>query len=320
MLTVRPSTTVLLPALTAYLFWCLWRGGGKGYRRRLAEALKQCIPFLIPVAAGLLVVAGVNYARFGDFSVRGGYARLIPLTTPLLIGLYGNLFSVGQSIFLFSPLLVLAPVYFGGFARRYRAEAVAIGAMAASSLLLCSRANPWHGQWYFGPRLLVHLVPLLLLPLGYWLQRARRTALLAVAPLALAGLLVQAMHIAVNTSYVYYHEGYLSFKPELGYLFLPQYSQLLAHWRALWAWDGRVDMWLVTVARESGARSLLPIAALLTGILLGCAWRVRVHLRRADAAWAARVPPTFAYAASAGLPVLAGVWLLTIAGLLMDHL
>ena len=88
----------------------------------------------------------------------GSYGRLVPLNNPLLVGLYGFLFSVGDSIFLFTPLLILAPRYFAGFSRRYRAETITIAAIALVSLLFYSKAYLWHGQWSFGPRYLAHVL------------------------------------------------------------------------------------------------------------------------------------------------------------------
>lgn len=320
MLLVRINTAVLLPALTAYVFWNSWKRLPSGRAtRRLAAAVRQCVPFLLPVIAGILLVAAVNDWKFGELSLRGAYARTIPFSTPLLVGLYGNLFSVGQSIFLFSPALVLAPIYFRPFARLHRAEAAVILAMAASSLLLCSKIYLWHGQWSFGPRYLVHLVPLLLLPLGKWLEEAPRRTWLAVAPLALAGILIQTLHIAVNTSYVFNHEGY-TYAPPFGFLFIPDICQVAAHWRALCAWDYRVDPWLVTVARQQGVSHLVPIAVVLVWLLLWCVRQVRVHLGPAEAAYAADIPPAFASLAPAGLGALALIWLVTGAGLLIDHL
>ncbi len=269
MLLVRVNTLALLPALTLYLAF-------QGRRRRsdaadrLRQMARECLPFLLPVGLAMLAMGGVNAWKFGAFGLRGAYAKSIPFNTPLLVGLYGNLFSVGASIFLFSPILWLAPVYFRPFARRRPAEAAAILGMAAGSLLLYSKVYLWHGQWAFGPRYLVHLVPLLLLPLGAWLQESAR-ARVAAAPLVAAGLLVMALHVGVNVSYVYYHEGYIQ-SPAYEYLWIPEKCQLLAHWRALAAWDNRVDLWLVDTWRSRGGVAALPI---LTCLLWAIAWCIR---------------------------------------------
>jgi len=319
MMLVRVSTLTVLPALVLYLAWNIWKRTPPDPAMRIREGIRQFAPFAIPAAAGILAMAVVNYAKFGAFSVAGSYSRLVPLNNPLLVGLYGYLFSVGASIFLFTPLLILAPQYFAGFRRRYRAETIAIAAMALASLLFYSKAYLWHGQWAFGPRYLVHLVPLLLLPLGCWLQNLSRAMWVAVALLALAGLWVQILHIAVSVSYVYGYEHYADFQPPFGYLFIPDFSQVPAHWRALQAWDQRVDFWLLNVFRLSGWGGLLDVAAPLLVLLCGSAWRLTGALREAEAAFSfssGAMAPSFATDTPYALRTAALVWLAAIVWIL----
>lgn len=282
MLLVRINTAVLLPSLTGYLLFHTGRRLPEGaFRDRLLLLLRRCLPFFLPIGVALLIAAAVSEWKFGVFDIRGAYARTLGFTTPLLLGLYGNLFSVGESIFLFSPILILSPVYFRGFARRYPSETAAILCMALSSLLLYSKIDLWHGQMCFGPRYLVHLVPFLLLPLGLWLRAAPKRVWIAVGAMAGAGAVVEILHVFVNIGYVWHHEGYQYSEP-FPFLFLPSQSQLLAHWRALLAWDNRVDTWLVNTARLSGAHATVPIAICLAWFLAWCLRQVVRYSREAQ--------------------------------------
>jgi len=123
----------------------------------------------------------------------------------------------------------------------------------------------------------------LLLAPGVWLQEMRLAAWLAAGPLALPGGLVQALHVAGNVSYVYFRQGYNNFAPPFGFLFIPQFPQIPAHWDAVLAWDYRVDPWLVVVARNVGLDRAMTI-----GLLLGLiAWSLRQlpgNLRDAESA------------------------------------
>jgi hypothetical protein len=278
MLFVRVQTAMLLPVLAAYLFWRLWnrQHHDSPPNRRAVQVLIQSAPFLIPAAAGLVAAALVNDAKFGALSIRGSYTTLNPFTGSLLGHLYAYLFSPGESIFVFSPLLILAPWYFRGFARRYRAEALLIAASLAISLVVYGKLQFWHGQWCFGPRFFMHLVPLMLLPLGIWLQEIRRPAWVAVIALAAAGAFVEILHIGVNVSYVFHHEGYASLVPPFGFLYIPEISQIPAHLRAILAWDYRVDPWLVEVARYVGIDRALMIGLLFLWLVV---WRGRKLLR-----------------------------------------
>jgi hypothetical protein len=73
-------------------------------------------------------------------------------------------------------------------------------------------------------------------------------------------LWVQLLHITVNFWYVLLHERLFEFQPPNGYLFIARHSQILAHGRALLAGDGRVDFWLLNVARDFGAETAGGIA------------------------------------------------------------
>jgi hypothetical protein len=267
MILIRPASVVLVPALLGYLIW--------KRRDRVAH-------FLAPVTAAVALTIIVNYIKWGHFTFSGGYPGMEIFKTPLLVGLYGFFFSPGGSVFLFSPLLLAAPWYFRPFARIYRKETVAILAISASYLLFYSKVNMWHGQWCFGPRYLMPLVPLLLLPLGGWLEHAAPRTRLGIVPLVLFGLWIELLHVAVNMSYVFYREGYWELIPPYAYVFLPDISQIAMHWRAILAWDDRVDMWALNISRlVSPERCRLVLLPMLAAMIF-CARRVWRELKRFD--------------------------------------
>ena len=285
---VRASGVVLMPALTLYLFWCAYRRA-----KSMEQAIAACLPFVIPVLAAIFITMAVNDAKWGQPSFSGNYGAFNSFTNSWLVSIYGYLFSPGQSIFLFSPILLAAPIYFRPFARKYRAETVAILGLTISYALFYGLARTWHGQWCFGPRYLMAMVPLLLLPLGSWLGTVRRGTWLAIVPLVLIGAFIEVLHIAVNVSYVVYREHYDKLVPSDAYIFIPQICQIVTHWHALLAWDDRVDMWVVNVARALGAGRAIEVAALPCALLLTSIARVNARLKLAA------VPPQEQLAPSA---------------------
>lgn len=294
---VRVTAAVAFPTLGLYLLWTVWRRRKPGCAPGLflREALLQCLPFAAAVAGGLLLTAAVNYLKFESFDPAGGFSHLQRFDAPLWLSLYGYLFSPGGSIFLFTPLLLLAPWCLRKFADQRRPETLAILGITVCYLVLCGKSIYWHSQWSFGVRYFVPLVPFLLLPLARWLPEQGPLMKLAVALLAFLGLWVQILHFAVNVSYVYWFEKYPDFRPPLGYLFIPDASQIPAHWRALLAWDYRVDLWLVNVYRQFGAGRTVAVALPFVCLLVISISRLRRCLREAETAFAAGLAPTFAW-------------------------
>jgi hypothetical protein len=212
----------------------------------------------------------VNHARFGNYLAFEPTATAKGFTTPLWLGLYGNLFSVGRSIFLYSPPAILAAFAFSRFHRARRAEAILFAAIAAIYLLVYSMYGYWEGGWAWGPRFLVPVLPFLVIPLGY-LVTSKRWAVV-VAALAVLGVGVQILGVAVNYSYVYWDWSQMNLLPKTAFLWVPEISAIPTHLRDLLS--GRnIDLWLVWVRQHFGitgflAALVLPLLLILTAFLL----------------------------------------------------
>jgi hypothetical protein len=87
------------------------------------------------------------------------------------------------------------------------------------------------------------------------------------------------LSIAVNFSYVYHAEKYMSYQPEYAFLFVPETSQLTTHFRALIAGDKRVDMWLVNVYRAYGMSQVLKVALPVVALWVLALWGLRRSIR-----------------------------------------
>jgi hypothetical protein len=277
----RIQTLVLVPALSAYF---LWNTLGKSsshalVRRSFVGAIRQCAPFFALLALGIAAHIGVNAFKFGQATVTGRYAGA-RFDTPLLESMFGFLFSPGESIFVFSPALLLLPLYWPPFYRRFRAEAICIAGVATSYLLFYGKFRHWHGQWCFGPRYLLALVPFLMLPMAVWWDRAKLWQRVLCIVLSGIGAFVQVLSVAVNFSTVFYYEQYTKLEPTFGYLFIPEISQLATHYRALMAGNNRVDMWLVSVYRSYGALRVAVLALPWVALLALSCWRLRRIVKR----------------------------------------
>lgn len=114
----------------------------------------RMVMLAIPLLGFGLIQLGLNWGFYGH-PLASGYSDQpegIHFSTPLLAGLYGFFFSVGKSVFLFSPALVLGMMGFSSFWKRHFSLALASLTAIVLLLLFHSRWQNWAGGWCWGPR------------------------------------------------------------------------------------------------------------------------------------------------------------------------
>ncbi len=281
----RVNLLVLAPSLALYVIWAsqtpielpsvaaariVSSTAAPTTGRGLRSAARPSLAFWLPALVALAVEGALNAARFGSPWAVNPLAQAQGFGTPLWFGLYGNLFSLGRSVFLYSPPLLLALAGWPTFWRRQRAAAVLFLAVVVSLLVFYSLYLDWDGGWAWGPRFLVATLPLLILPLGYLLTNAWRMTLLVVA--VGLGAVVQLLGIAVNYNDIYPDWFKMKLEPEKAFLFVPDISPIPTHWTALL--EGRhVDLRLLEVYQDFGLAALLatvavPLALLAVALVL----------------------------------------------------
>lgn len=161
---------------------------------------KNLVGFFIPVLAMVGLLALYNFARFGNPFDNGMLSTDSgdTFSTPLYVGLYGLLLSPGKGILWYSPPVLLA---LSGM-KKFKPIIVIVIPM----VILQASWHAWAGGWCYGPRRFVALLPLLMLPAGFSVERClgsrRGKALLAA--LALVGF---AMQIGgLTTNFITYHQ------------------------------------------------------------------------------------------------------------------
>jgi hypothetical protein len=210
-----------------------------------------------------------------------------PFNGDPVVGLYALLVSSGRGLLVYSPPLIAGLIGFPAFARRRPAEAALIALVAAAYLASYATYARWDGGICWGPRYVMPLVGLLLLPAGELLA-AGGFGFLAVALLGVAGAVAQVLGTAVDFQRVFTEVGFTR-----DTFFDPSRSPIVEHARYLTA--GRFLDWLpVRIHARSGmpgvlAYVALPVALLGAAIVLALppAWRpatVRLDDRRGPSA------------------------------------
>lgn len=162
-----------LVMLVPLFAWAALLGWRRARWRGLAFSL---LAWGVGCVGWLAAIGLYNRSRFGSL-FETGYGREAGMfTTPLWEGLMGLLVSPAKGIVWFSPILLLSLLGACALWRRDREAALAIVAASLAWLGLISRYYQWYGGGCWGPRFLVPLLPLWILPAAEVAEWARRSA------------------------------------------------------------------------------------------------------------------------------------------------
>jgi hypothetical protein len=152
----RAFYLILIPWLIGVVIAARWR-----------HSLRLLPVLLLPPAVIVAILGGINHLKFGS-PFLSGYHQWWPdehvPTTDWMDGVYGLLFSCHWSIFLYFPLLLAAIPGLRRFAGRHPLDAWAIYSLLGLTLILLGSIVRWRGEWTYGPRYLIFLLPLAALP------------------------------------------------------------------------------------------------------------------------------------------------------------
>ncbi len=178
-----------------------------GVKSRKGDAFPGRTGLLIGSMASLtivLLIGWLNWTKFGSVWFTGYHqwkpAEHLPSG---FHGILGFLFDRQWSIFLNYPPLFLAVFGLTLFSRRFPGDALLYGGLFAASLLLVGSLPTWKGEWCYGPRYLLFLLPVVSLPFALVVEEVchssmslRQALLIANCLLALGGSLY--LQVQVN--------------------------------------------------------------------------------------------------------------------------
>ena len=233
-LLTKYQMVIFCPVMLFYLILQRRQRGERG----LPGMTRDAVLLAAPVILFGLIDLGINFAKFGSMISTGYEQEASPWAGlgHIPVGLYGFLLSPGKSVFLYNPVLLLLPFAARPFHRAHRNESLLIIAAAGVTLLCLSPLYWWHGDWAWGPRYLLPLVPLMVVALGplmrsVWDARRGRSILTA---LIMAALLVNLLGITVNFFFYIRTLGAMEFVHD-DWNFIPGLSPVAFHAHVVWS-------------------------------------------------------------------------------------
>lgn len=184
---------LVLPGSLLFLGYDAWK------TKRVRELIMACLWPAVPGVAFVSLVLWYNWVRTG-VATNSGYPTLAGLSESvfredLVVGLWSYLFSFGKSVFLYSPPLFLSLWALPRVARRSPSILWALVLTAGPLVCLYSKFVHWSGDWCWGPRYLLFMVPAGLIPAAFaiddFIGRRRGMSLVACAVVFAIGVWVQ---------------------------------------------------------------------------------------------------------------------------------
>lgn len=165
-LVTRIATLIVLPFFAIYLCCCLREKTLKSF-----FMFRVMCSFCIPIIFSIVIIGWYNTIRFGFFYEDGHAAdAAVAFTTPLIVGFIGQLLSPGKGLFFYSSILLFAVSGVRMMFRSHRLETLFFISIILVNLLFYSKLASWSGDWCWGPRFTVPIIPFLCLFLGAFLN------------------------------------------------------------------------------------------------------------------------------------------------------
>jgi hypothetical protein len=167
-------------------------------RGRRAELRRVALWAAVAGAPFLVLALVYNYARWGSVTATG-YGPYLDafFGGSIFDGAWGMLASPNKSAFLYSPPLVLAVLGAPAAFRAVPRLAFAIVALCVPTFLVYCTYRSWSGDYAWGPRFFVWMVPPLLVPIAWFMDSLTRVKRAVAAAVIAAGICIQLLGVAL---------------------------------------------------------------------------------------------------------------------------
>jgi hypothetical protein len=272
---VRLDSVLYIPLFALYLLARTRRAEATGLLPR--DWLRLLALLALGPALALIGIGVYDLARFGSpfstgYGISGDYHDMHPPHSlqALWEGIYGPLLSPGKGLFLYAPVLLLLPWAAVRFVRGYGRDALLLllGIAAIDVLAHANTLIVWLGGWAWGPRFLIPIIPIVLLPLGALLHGAGPRVRRIAWTLGMLGVLIQIPAVLLEKgAYIRYlnaHDGQPAciWRTEDLYKWHLQYSPLLGQWQRLLdshTYEGQLTSLASQVARLRGESGMADV-------------------------------------------------------------
>ncbi|HZD41167.1 MAG TPA: glycosyltransferase family 39 protein [Terriglobales bacterium] len=192
----------------------------RSLRNSKSKLFHHMVIFMVVLIPFIVAILWYNSYRFGSM-YETGFQLIADKTgldffsgTQLLTGLQGLLLSPGKGIFYYSPVALLFFPAIIPFYNRHRILAASFVTVSISYLLFMSKNIYWHGDWAWGPRYLLAILPFLIIPAVALLEKHNNGSKPFLWKTTIYGIFVVGFVIQVAAVSVNYYNYFLNLQVE----------------------------------------------------------------------------------------------------------
>jgi hypothetical protein len=224
-------------ALNVVLFFFYILYVTKKEKKTFVPTFRPKLFAIVPIIASAIVYFLYNYFRFGNI-FEHGYKGGTSFPIPLYVGLFGLLLSPGKGLFFFAPVVAAGVSKMKQLKEKFSSDVFLWIALVVVNLMLHAKYIAWGGDGSWGPRYLLPLLPLLVLPAGEIFESGSAWAKRLCYGLIVLGIVIQLGGTSIYAGNYLRETGEFPYTknwddPEFLYKshFIPNYSPIVGHWR-----------------------------------------------------------------------------------------
>ncbi len=164
----KPANLIFALPGGVLVSWYAWtwanRDEGVERKKEWAAAGKGILAWGTGLALCVALFGVYNLVRFGSPLETGYGSEAVRFTGSFRDGLLGLLVSPGRGLFVYCPLALLSVIGARRFFAKHRGEGLFVASAFVVALVFYAGWYEWDGGWCWGPRFLMPVVPLLVLP------------------------------------------------------------------------------------------------------------------------------------------------------------
>ena len=169
------------------------------------EKIKSLLGFMIPTFSAYGIHHLIWEIRVGTSSVGSHLVNTInhvsegSTSNPVLMNIFGLFFSPGVGLFIFSPILVSVFVGFFDFYKEHKIDCILFLGFISIFVYTYGSGEFWHGLNGWGARYLVPIIPFLLIPIAFSVQKRGTSFKVLLIILGGLGFFINLVYLLQDT-------------------------------------------------------------------------------------------------------------------------